>query len=280
MINQNWYMDNAAKFPLLSREEERELMIAAQDGSLAARNKLITSNLRFVMKQAYKHQNYVNGRSISFDDLLQEGNLGLAKAIDRFDVSKGFRFTTYAVWWINAMMRSYVLANFSSVKFGTTQAERILFFKAGEVMSIMDITDPSKREAARINLANTYNVKVQDVVNFERRVADTHIFIDTENELGYPLHDLVKSKETDPCHAAEESEIKDVVYDAIDSAELNDRERDVVLKNILSHDTKTMASIAKEYNLSRERIRQIRNGALSKIRMYMEEQGYTAESVA
>ena len=123
------YMAEVNRFPLLSREEERELAILLHEtGDPLAANKLVTANLRFVVKVAYQYKHY----GLKLTDLIQEGNLGLMRAVEKFDPNKDCRLISYAVWWIKAYIQAYIIKSWSLVKIGTTQAQRKLFYKLAE----------------------------------------------------------------------------------------------------------------------------------------------------
>lgn len=269
-------------YPLLTREEERELLSRAQKGDAAARDRLVNSNLRFVLKQAHRLKGYMNS-SISFEGLFQEGVTGLCEAIDRFDLSTKNRFITYAVWWINARLNRYIVRNFSIVKFGTTQAERSLFFKASEVMDLLEIRDPDLREQERERIAKERKVRIEDVRSFERRAHDTVLEFDrplafsaSPRDKELTLYDRVPSFDV---HQVEESDFNRRIMDIFNEAPLTPKEFVIVAKRFLEEHKSTLQAIGDELGVSRERVRQIESQALRKLRKHFESQGHDLESL-
>ena len=126
------YLADISKYPLLKQEEERELALRYKAGDEEAGKRLITANLRFVVKVALEYRGY----GAELQDLIQEGNLGLMMALRHFDPERGYRFISYAIWWIRAYIQNYIMRSWSLVKVGTTQAQKKLFYKMGRLRDL------------------------------------------------------------------------------------------------------------------------------------------------
>jgi len=282
MINDTHFDTQVKSFKVPTREEERALALKVAAGDKAARELLINSNLRFVFKQAHKHYRYYNA-CISFEGLVQEGTAGLCQAIDRFDVDKGYRLVTYAVWWIKNEMNKYILSNVAQVKYGKTQAERKLFFKIGEIKTMMEIVDPDARQSAREHIAKKHNVKIKAVADFERRLGDIELSFDaplfgpgSDNDSTFTLGETLSSD--DPIEV-EESDLRMKVLEAFNQVDLDDREFIIICERVLNDEPTALRIIGKEFGICRERVRQIQVSALKKIRLHFEAEGYDLESL-
>lgn len=268
------YMKQAKKYPVLTKDQEADLAKRIQKGDHKALNKLVCHNLRFVLKQAHAHKAYCTGRTgINFEDLVQAGNLGLIKAAQKFDYTKGFKFVTYAVWWIKAYIKNYVMSNWSPLKIGTTTVQRKLFYSQGEIGNIAQ-AHPDDRSEVRQQVANKLNVDVSDIEHMEARMYERYIGWDTE--LGSSDDDHRTIENTIPVAPEQEDTViakeqTNMVHEAMEG--LSERE-----KNILSmrfFDETTLQTIGKEYGVSRERIRQIEKNALKKVKAKLNLMGLT-----
>src|SRR5512132_4726837 len=173
------YLAEINKYPLLTVDEEQRLArLYAKSGDLDAAHKLVTSNLRFVVKVAYEYRSY----GIKMADLIQEGNIGLMKAVQKFDPDKGIRLISYAVWWIRAYIQNYILKSWSLVKLGTTQAQRKLFFSLARTRRELDKTsvehgsDSDGRDPNKI--AKKLRVKAGEVREMELRMEGRDLSLD------------------------------------------------------------------------------------------------------
>src|SRR5512132_2322812 len=173
------YLAEINKYPLLTvDEEQRRARLYAKSGDLDAAHKLVTSNLRFVVKVAYEYRSY----GIKMADLIQEGNIGLMKAVQKFDPDKGIRLISYAVWWIRAYIQNYILKSWSLVKLGTTQAQRKLFFSLARTRRELDRTslehgaDSDGRDANKV--AKKLRVKPAEVREMELRMEGRDLSLD------------------------------------------------------------------------------------------------------
>ncbi len=266
------YLTEINRFPLLSPEEEFRLAVKYRDeGDVEAAHALVTSNLRFVVKVAYEYSSY--GMRIS--DLVQEGNIGLMTAVKKFDPHKGYRLISYAVWWIRAMIQSFILKSWSLVKIGTTQAQRKLFYKLSQTKRALArlMSGGSGQEsldgAGRDTVAKTLNVSERDVEEMDARMSGRDASLDAplrEDGQTTALDLLASSdnQEDDVARAEEESKVRDEVALAMTS--LNDRERYIVEKRLMTDEPLTLQEIGDHYKISRERARQLEERAKKKIR--------------
>ena len=268
------YMKEAKRFKLLSREEEHTLAVQLQEfNDVDAAHKLITANLRFVVKIAMEYRSY-GMRTI---DLVQEGNVGLMHAVRKFDPERGYRLITYAVWWIRAYIQSYLLRAYSMVKIGTTQAQRRLFFKLPAALAELDRKmeglDPMSVEDRHAALAQLVGVKASEVNEMEMRTAARDFSLDmTLEESGETSHmDLLVDDEADQESMVLSSEIRDGLHLEIDAAlaTLNVREREVIERRYLADDKPTLREIGADWGVSRERARQIEAVARQKMQTYL-----------
>ena len=270
------YLAELSNYPILSREEEYKLaMRYRKKRDLDSARKLITSNLRFVVKITNEYRNY----GLNPMDLIQEGNIGLMHAVKRFDPTKGYRLISYAVWWIRAYIQNYIIKSWSLVKVGTTQAQRKLFYKLRSEKQKMDIGDVTLSSEDYKNLAKELGVSDQAVIEMDQRMGSKDLSLDAEiNGDGEITHldflvDDVTNQEELVTRAQEEDEVKKGLETALKS--LKERERFVIENRILNDTPLTLEELGKKLNLSRERVRQIESTALKKIKTVLEKKGVT-----
>lgn len=269
----NRYLQEIRKFPMLEKDEE--FMLAkrwAEDGDTDAAEKMVTSHLRLVAKIAMGYRGY----GLPIGEVISEGNVGLMQAVKKFDPDKGFRLSTYAMWWIRAAIQEYVLRSWSLVKMGTTAAQKKLFFNLrrlkGEMKAIED-GDLKPEDVSKI--ATTLGVKESEVTSMNRRMlggGDASLNVQIGAEDGSTqwqdwLEDDSDSQEAILAEDQEHDARMDLLRDAM--ADLNDRERDIFMKRRLSDAPLTLEDLAKVYGVSRERIRQIEARAFEKIQKAM-----------
>ena len=172
------YLAEINKYPLLTVDEEQRLArLYARSGDLDAAHKLVTSNLRFVVKVAYEYRSY----GIKMADLIQEGNIGLMKAVQKFDADKGIRLISYAVWWIRAFIQNYILKSWSLVKLGTTQAQRKLFFSLARTRRELERFDGATgdmKKATEGAIARKLRVKPGEVLEMQQRMEGRDLSLD------------------------------------------------------------------------------------------------------
>lgn len=260
------YIAEINRFPLLTPEEEFALaMRLKKDNDLQAAEKLIVSNLRFVVKIAHEYRNY----GFKLTDLIQEGNIGLIHAVKKFDPEKGYRLISYAVWWIRAYIQNYLIKSWSIVKIGTTQAQRKLFLKLGQAKKQLETI--SKRNPEFGEIAESLGVKDTEVAEMDLRMGSRDLFL---NELvsddGDSSHLDFLTQERDNQETAlikheERSLIKRDIVGAL--AKLIERESFIIRHRVMADDPLTLQEIGDKYNITRERARQIEKQALKKVQL-------------
>jgi RNA polymerase sigma-32 factor len=257
------YLAEINRFPLLSADEEHSLACRFRDeGDLEAAQTLITSNLRFVVKVAGEYRSY----GMKMLDLIQEGNIGLMMAVRKFDPAKGVRLISYAVWWIRAYIQNHIISAWSLLKIGTTQAQRKLFFKLNQAkQAIISMTGEGDLHAAAISL----DVKDVEAQEMEQRMRG-ELSLDVpmlEGEAGTfleSLPDLRQNQEEMLADRQENALLEQGVATALQN--LNEKERFVIERRVASETPMTLQEIADHFSLSRERVRQIEDGALKKMK--------------
>jgi RNA polymerase sigma-32 factor len=260
-------MTQINRFSLLSPEEEVDLARRYQhEGDLDAAHQLTCANLRFVVKVAYEYRSY----GLRLLDLVQEGNIGLMLAVKKFDPERGIRLITYAVWWIRAYMQNYIMRSWSLVKIGTTQAQRKLFFKLSQTRkALMNLTGNDQME----DVAKELEVHTKDVEEMTQRLGQRDTSLDLELNEGesYSLIDSL----ADPGESQEELLIEHEDHSLLSGqtrqalAQLPERERRIIEQRILVDEPRTLQEIADDYGISRERVRQLEQNALRKLKPLM-----------
>jgi RNA polymerase sigma-32 factor len=261
------YMVQVNRFDLLSAEQEYDLAVRhMQDGDMDAAHRLVCANLRFVVKVANEYRGY----GLRLLDLVQEGNVGLMMAVKKFDPSRGTRLITYAVWWIRAYIQNYIMRSWSLVKIGTTQMQKKLFFKLAQTRNaLLNQTGSEDIE----DIARELDVNQEIVVEMSQRMGRRDASLDVELTEGegytllHTLPDKADNQET-LLLANEERRLNTERTQAALSI-LNPRERNIIKQRILADPPATLQDIADEYGVSRERIRQIEQNALQKLRKAM-----------
>ncbi|MBI4963884.1 MAG: RNA polymerase factor sigma-32 [Desulfomonile tiedjei] len=258
------YLSQIERYPVLSREEETELALRYRDrGDKQAGQILITSNLRFVIKVALGYRNY----GVRLMDLIQEGNIGLMKAVQRFDPDKGFRLISYAIWWIKAYIQNYIIRSWSLVKIGTTQAQRKLFYRVGD---LPEPRDPENHLDNVAKLADRIHVTEDEVIDMAARLKAHDLSLDdfigdrSRDSFADTLRDNRPDQEVILAELEEQLDLKLWADRALET--LNPREKYIVEKRILSEDPVTLKELGKHFGITRERARQIERAALDKLR--------------
>lgn len=262
------YLAEINKFPLLSREEELELAKRYyHTGDTEAAHKLVTSNLRFVIKIASEYRNM----GINFIDLIQEGNIGLMKAVKKFDPYKGYRLISYAVWWIRAQIHAFIIRTWSLVKIGTTQAQRKIFAKLRSTKR--KLASRKGVEPGTEEIAKELNVLPEEVSEMELRMAGRDFSLDAELDDDSRVTHLEMVQATTPsqeeivAEAEEKANLEEKVYQALEK--LSEKERFIIKNRIMADKPMTLKQIGSKFNISRERVRQIEQGTLKKVRGYL-----------
>ena len=267
------YLAAIKKNPVLSKAEECELARGVKNhGSRTAAQRLVVCNLRFVVKTAREFQGY----KCSLMDMIQEGTLGLMRAVDRFDCSRGYRLITYAVWWIRAYIRRFVMRGWSQVKIGTTQAQRKLFFRVRPARSHADFKHYAARKATSSELAAGLNVKEEEFVSMEQRLAQHDFSLDAPllSDGGATNHlDMLVASEVSPETAYGDQQMRGVLSAKVAQlvGQLNEKEKHIVAQRILHDDPQTLQAIGAQLKVSRERVRQIETNVIRKLRCLVEQ---------
>jgi RNA polymerase sigma-32 factor len=263
------YLDRVSRIPVLSREEERALAERFRSqGDLDAARQLVLSHLRFVVHIARGYSGY----GLPVGDLIQEGNVGLMKAVKRFDPTLNVRLVSFAVHWIRAEIHEYVLRNWRLVKIATTKAQRKLFFNLRRMKK--NLTWLSAEETAAV--ARDLGVSVGEVTEMEKRLAARDLSFDpapqVDDEESYSPAAYLPAPDADPAASVENAESAADSTARLTSAlsRLDARSRDIVERRWMSEDNKaTLHELAGKYGVSAERIRQIESSALGKLRGLM-----------
>lgn len=263
------YLREIQKFPLLTAAQELEYSTKfAETGDKEAAKMLIQSHLRLVVKMAGKFRNY----GLPIVDLVAEGNLGLMQALKKFDPRKGFRFSTYAMWWIRAFMQDYILRSWSLVKIGTTVAQKKLFFNLNKIKKRISASSNGTLLPEQVSqIASDLNVSQKEVIDMNSRLSqgDTSLnnLVGDEDD-SKEMVDLMasndESQEQTAIHNQEKSRQEQMFKTAF--ATLNEREKDILLKRQMSENSLTLEELSQLYKVSRERIRQIEESAILKIK--------------
>jgi RNA polymerase sigma-32 factor len=266
--NLNAYVQAVSGFSILSVAEEQEL---AQDlylnGNLDAARKLVMAHLRFVVHIARSY----NGYGLPLGDLVQEGNVGLMKAVKRFNPEKGVRLVSFAVHWIKAEIHEFILKNWRIVKIATTKAQRKLFFNLRSAKKRLAWLSNDEAQA----VAQDLGVEVKQVREMEGRLASYDAGFDADEddeESAYvaPAHYLEDSR-YDPAVRLEESNWEESNVTGLELAmlRLDDRSRAILQRRWLNDDKATLHDLADEYGVSAERIRQLEKNAMNKVKAMM-----------
>jgi RNA polymerase sigma-32 factor len=266
------YLTEIRKFPMLGKDEE--FMLAKrwrEHEDPTAAHRLVTSHLRLVAKIAMGYRGY----GLPIGEVISEGNVGLMQAVKKFEPDKGFRLATYAMWWIRASIQEYILRSWSLVKMGTTAAQKKLFFnlrKAKSEISALDEGDLRPDQVRQI--ADKLGVLDSEVISMNRRLSGPDASLnaplrsDSENEWQDWLEDKeAVSQETRLAEDEERSLRMGLLEEAM--TELSDRERHILTERRLRDDPTTLETLASEYGVSRERVRQIEVRAFEKLQKAM-----------
>lgn len=266
------YMAEIRRHSLLTREEEHELAVRFQEtGDVDAAYQLVTANLRLVVKIANEYRR----AAFSLLDLIQEGNVGLMKAVQKFDPYKGVKLSTYAAWWIRAYVIRYVMDNWRMVKLGTTQSQRKLFFNLRKEKRRLE-NSGFKAEASII--AERLDVSEKDVIEMEQRMGASEPSLDTPiggEEGGMTLGDRLEMQGEGAEEAFADRELRQIFMEkvgAFASALDNEREKFIYARRLMSEEPLTLQQIGNEFGVSRERARQLEKRLVDRLREYLKKE--------
>lgn len=269
-INLARYLQNIRKFPILSHEEEFEMASKykeTKNPKLSA--VLVNSHLRLVVKVVSKYKGY----GLPLSEMIAEGNIGLLYAVDKFEPDRGFRFSTYALWWIKASIQKYILNSWSLVKIGTTAAQKKLFFNLRKIknqLNLMDDREMSPNVLGKI--ATSLDVSVQDVTDMNMRLkahdGSLNAVLDSSAESGAEWQDFIADSKPNQeevfAHSETLSYRKKLFNQSLGC--LNKREKDILFKRRLVEKSVTLDDLSKVYNISKERVRQIELNSIKKLK--------------
>jgi RNA polymerase sigma-32 factor len=261
------YLQEIRKFPMLSHEEEYMLAKSWRErGDVEAAHKLVTSHLRLVAKIAMGYRGY----GLPVGELIAEGNVGMMQAVKRFDEEKGFRLATYAMWWIRAAIQEYILRSWSLVKMGTTAAQKKLFFNLRKIKGQLQAIEEGDMAPDTVEeISKKLAVSEDEVVSMNRRLAapdhslNAPMRIDGDGEWQDWLVDDTPDQETLLAESEELTNRRELLAQAMKT--LNERERHILTERRLKEETLTLEELSHEYNISRERVRQIEVRAFEKL---------------
>ena len=265
--NLSRYLSQIRKFPILEAEEEFVLAKNwTEREDTEAAHKLVTSHLRLVAKIAMGYRGY----GLPLGDLISEGNVGLMQAVKRFDPDKGFRLSTYAMWWIKASIQEYILRTWSLVKIGTTAAQKKLFFNLRKIKGQLQAIDEGDLSPENVQkISERLNVTETEVVSMNRRLSgpdnslNAPLAADGDGEWQDWLVDDSANQEEVLGEVEELAGRRKLLANSLTS--LNERERYIFVERRLTENPKTLEELSEEYNISRERVRQIEVRAFEKV---------------
>lgn len=262
------YLEEIRKFPVLSEEEENQLLRNfKENGDLAAAQKLITSHLRLAVKIALTYRRY----GLPTADLISEANIGLMQAVKKFDTNKNVRLSTYAILWIKAALNDFVLRSWSLVKIGTVAAQKKLFYNLGRIKARLGIYENKELEPSVVKqIAQELVVDEKDVIEMNQRIGgDTSLNTAAHNNDDEQMEkiDLLADKTQNIEGRLEQKQEAEVRRKILQTclAKLNDREQYIVKNRMLTDSPQTLEDIGAKFNISRERVRQIEKKAFEKL---------------
>ena len=266
------FLNFSMRQSLLTKEDEityiKNWQVHKNEKSL---NKIVSSHLRLVISIANKFKNY----GIPINELVQEGNIGLMQAVEKFDLNKDVRFSTYSSWWIKAAMQSFILKNWSIVRIGTTAAQKSLFFKLKSIMTKIEKENNSSfNDYHQRKLADELGVKFKEIEDMKGRLSGSDQSLNatlsenSELESQDLLIDQRPSPEQNAIFTTDTKTISNLINEALNK--LPDREKKIIGARQLSENTVTLQELGKDLGISKERVRQLENRALSKLKLSLQ----------
>jgi len=268
------YFREAWSFPILAKDEEQALALSWRDrGDVVAAHKLVTSHLRLVCRIAMGYKYY----GLPVADLVSEGNIGLMKAVKKFDPDMGFRLSTYAMWWIKASITEYILKSWSLVKLGTVASQKKLFFSLRGMKSklgIIDNGDLTKADAEK--LSELTNISAGEITRLNQRLNTRDMSLNapmSSDEDSMQFQDTLVAEGPSPeailAHNEDLSYRQKVLRVAL--SELPEREREIFVERRLSDEPMTLEELGGVFKISRERVRQLEARAFLKVQKAVHE---------
>jgi RNA polymerase sigma-32 factor len=268
------YMAEVRQYPLLGRDDEYELAVRwVEQGDLEAARKLVTSNLRLVVKIAHQYRRAYH----NLLDLVQEGNVGLVRAVHKFDPYRGVKVSTYAAWWIRAYILKYILNTWRVVKVGTTQNQRRLFFNLRKQQELLR---KAGVEATPERIAEALEVSPGEVVEMQRRMAAPDVSLDTplraasDEGSSRTRLDTIEDRDDGPDESVEADEFRTLLHEKLVrfGADLTGREREIFEERMMAEDPLTLQELGDRWGVSRERARQVEKRMVLRLREYLEDE--------
>jgi RNA polymerase sigma-32 factor len=264
------YMREVQRHPLLSQEEQHELAVkyAKDPEDLAAAARLVTANLRLVVKLAYEYRRAYKNMM----DLIQEGNIGLMQAVKKYDPYRGVKLSSYAAWWIRAYMLRFILNNWRLVKLGTTQAQRKLFFNLNKEKARLTALGIEPTDA---EIAKRLNVAESEVAEMDKRLSRSDASLDAtvgeSDGRAVSRIELMPSPGSTPDQLAEGAEMSELLLDRLEEFRKTLAGKDVVIfdKRLVADEPLTLQELGDEFGVSRERVRQLEARLTGKLREYL-----------
>ena len=270
------YFADIRKFPLLTKEEESDLAKKwIKEQCLDAAHALVNAHLRLVVKIAMKFRGY----GLPLNELISEGNIGMIQSLKRFDPAKGFRLSTYAMWWIRASIQEYILHSWSLVKIGTTAAQKKLFFNLRSLKGkLKALEDGDLQPELVTEIADRLDVSENDVIDMNRRLAghdhslNNPYSLESDEEWINGIPDDRETHENQIIRNDELTKRKELLSIAL--KDLNERERRIITHRRLVDDPMTLDELSKKFGISRERVRQVEVKAFEKLRKVVKNISY------
>jgi len=262
------YIQSIQKYPILSAEQEYEYATQwTKHQDATAAEKLVASHLRLVVSVAYDFKNY----GVPVADLIASGNMGLMQALQKFDPERGFRFSTYAMFWIKAEIYETILNNWSIVKIGTSANQKRVFFNLARAKRALGIMDNSLNNEQTKQIADYLNVTEADVSRMSQRIGARDVSLNAPAHNDPDSHDILSNLSDDKIgieDSIEQLEFKKRGYELLRKhlAALPERDREILKARRLSEPVATLESLSQKYGISRERVRQIEERAYAKLR--------------
>jgi len=267
------YLNEIGASPLLSAEEEVYFSRLAQQGDESARKRMIESNLRLVVKISRRYMN----RGLAFLDLIEEGNLGLIRAVEKFDPERGFRFSTYATWWIRQTIERAIMNQTRTIRLPIHVVKEInTYLRAARSLAQKLDHEPSAEEIAQLLDKPIEDVERMLGLNERTASTDTSIMNDSDKTL---LETIPDSNASDPADVLEEEDVHTNIEDCL--AQLTTKQREVVERRfgLHGHQVSTLEEVGLEIGVTRERVRQIQMDALRKLKRILELEGFSIDAL-
>jgi RNA polymerase sigma-32 factor len=264
------YMAQLRQHAPISREEEHELAVKwVEDGDVDAARQLVLANLRLVVKIAMEYRR----AWVNVLDLIQDGNIGLLEAVQRFDPYRGVKLTSYAVYWIRAYILKHIIDNYRMVRIGRSRAERKLFYRLGKEKRALEAQGFDVEPKL---LAERLDVTEADVIQMDQRMSEREQSLNApvrRDEAGAEFGDLLPIGGASAEDSVADAELRRVFLEQVQefSASLSDRDREILQQRLLADEPKTLADLGEEFGVSRERIRQLEARLVDQLRAFMAE---------